>query len=290
MTGKRILLAGFIAVLAFGAAAARAADSKEEPVGLILSAPGGKVTRAGHGDAACRALGGHSVLRRCAESDRIPGQLPLLPGEIVADARRWRRSSSRREAAESEDRQTRPAEARQRVLPSATCARGRREPAALRRQHDARPGKAGRRRDRGRSTGRQPSGRRSSLLKTPCARTRPTCRRWSRKPLSSIRIISTPMPSPRIAASSTAWTDAVWVRGRIFELEESLATQAALKAAEISPDAKTYALMIGISKYQKLPQGALAAVRRRRRQDVQPASRERARRRRSGGPDGRSYR
>ncbi len=50
------------------------------------------------------------------------------------------------------------------------------------------------------------------------------------------------------------WKDAVWVRGRIFELEESLATEAALKAAEISPDARTYGLMIGISKYQKLPQ------------------------------------
>ncbi len=50
------------------------------------------------------------------------------------------------------------------------------------------------------------------------------------------------------------WTDAVWVRGRIFELEESLATAAALKAAAISPDAKTYALLIGVSKYQKLPQ------------------------------------
>ena len=49
------------------------------------------------------------------------------------------------------------------------------------------------------------------------------------------------------------WKDAVWVRGRIFELEESLATQAALKSAEISPDAKTYALMIGVSQYQKLP-------------------------------------
>jgi tetratricopeptide (TPR) repeat protein len=49
------------------------------------------------------------------------------------------------------------------------------------------------------------------------------------------------------------WKDAVWVRGRIFELEESLATQAALKAAEIAPDAKTYALMIGVSQYQKLP-------------------------------------
>lgn len=50
------------------------------------------------------------------------------------------------------------------------------------------------------------------------------------------------------------WKDAVWVRGRIFELEESLAVQEALKAAEISPDARTYALLIGISKYQKLPQ------------------------------------
>jgi tetratricopeptide (TPR) repeat protein len=49
------------------------------------------------------------------------------------------------------------------------------------------------------------------------------------------------------------WKDSVWVRGRIFELEESLATQAALKAAEISPDAKVYGLMIGISKYQNLP-------------------------------------
>ena len=53
---------------------------------------------------------------------------------------------------------------------------------------------------------------------------------------------------------SAIWKDAVWVRGRIFELEEALATEAALKAAAIAPDAKTYALLIGISKYQKLPQ------------------------------------
>lgn len=50
------------------------------------------------------------------------------------------------------------------------------------------------------------------------------------------------------------WKDAVWVRGRIFELEESLAAQAALAAAAIAPDAQTYALLIGISEYQKLPQ------------------------------------
>jgi tetratricopeptide (TPR) repeat protein len=50
-----------------------------------------------------------------------------------------------------------------------------------------------------------------------------------------------------------AWTDAVWVKGRIFELQEALANEAAVKAAEIAPDAKLYGLMIGISKYQKLP-------------------------------------
>lgn len=50
------------------------------------------------------------------------------------------------------------------------------------------------------------------------------------------------------------WKDSVWVRGRIFELEESLAAEAALAAAAIAPDAKTFALLIGISKYQKLPQ------------------------------------
>jgi Flp pilus assembly protein TadD len=49
------------------------------------------------------------------------------------------------------------------------------------------------------------------------------------------------------------WPDAVWVRGRIFELEESLANEAAIKAAAISPDAKTYAMVVGVSKYQKLP-------------------------------------
>jgi tetratricopeptide (TPR) repeat protein len=53
--------------------------------------------------------------------------------------------------------------------------------------------------------------------------------------------------------ASTQWPEAVWMRGRIFELEESLATQAAIKAAAISPDAKTYAMIVGISKYQKLP-------------------------------------
>jgi tetratricopeptide (TPR) repeat protein len=54
--------------------------------------------------------------------------------------------------------------------------------------------------------------------------------------------------------AAALWPDAVWIRGRIFELEEALATEAAIKAAAIAPDAKTYAMVVGISKYQKLPQ------------------------------------
>ena len=53
---------------------------------------------------------------------------------------------------------------------------------------------------------------------------------------------------------SGQWKDAVWVKGRIFELQEALATEAALKAAEISPEARTFGLMIGISKYEKVAQ------------------------------------
>jgi hypothetical protein len=53
--------------------------------------------------------------------------------------------------------------------------------------------------------------------------------------------------------AAVAWPDAVWIKGRIFELQEDLATQAAIKAAAISPDAKTYAMLVGVSKYQKLP-------------------------------------
>lgn len=51
-----------------------------------------------------------------------------------------------------------------------------------------------------------------------------------------------------------AWPDATWAKGRIFELSESLANEAAIKAAEISPEAKTFGLIVGISKYEKIPQ------------------------------------
>jgi tetratricopeptide (TPR) repeat protein len=49
------------------------------------------------------------------------------------------------------------------------------------------------------------------------------------------------------------WPDAVWVKGKIFDLEQLLATRAALAAAATATQAggQTYALMIGISKYKR---------------------------------------
>ncbi len=46
------------------------------------------------------------------------------------------------------------------------------------------------------------------------------------------------------------WPDAVWIKGKIFELEEALAAQVAAAAA-VGPGGTTYALLVGISKYAK---------------------------------------
>jgi tetratricopeptide (TPR) repeat protein len=51
------------------------------------------------------------------------------------------------------------------------------------------------------------------------------------------------------------WKEAVWVKGKIFELSESLAdTAAAAAAAATTAGGQAYALLIGVSKYQRLPQ------------------------------------
>src|SRR5581483_11945602 len=49
------------------------------------------------------------------------------------------------------------------------------------------------------------------------------------------------------------WPDATWVRGKIFELEEALAIAAAAEASK-SQAGRTLALLVGISQYQRLPQ------------------------------------
>ena len=50
------------------------------------------------------------------------------------------------------------------------------------------------------------------------------------------------------------WKDAVWIKGKIFELSETLANVAAAAAAATPTGGQTYALLIGVSKYQRLPQ------------------------------------
>src|SRR5579863_4806601 len=49
------------------------------------------------------------------------------------------------------------------------------------------------------------------------------------------------------------WPDAVWVKSKIFELEQLLSTRAGIAAAASAAQAggQTYALMIGISKYKR---------------------------------------
>src|SRR5580658_3036539 len=47
------------------------------------------------------------------------------------------------------------------------------------------------------------------------------------------------------------WPDAVWIKGKIFELEQALADQTAAAAAAAQTGGQTYALLVGISKYAK---------------------------------------
>ena len=47
------------------------------------------------------------------------------------------------------------------------------------------------------------------------------------------------------------WPDAVWVKSKIFDLEQALADQAAAATAAAGTGGKTYALLVGISKYAK---------------------------------------
>jgi tetratricopeptide (TPR) repeat protein len=47
------------------------------------------------------------------------------------------------------------------------------------------------------------------------------------------------------------WPDAVWVKSKVFELEEALALQSAAATASAAPGGQTYALLVGISKYNR---------------------------------------
>src|ERR1700733_5466030 len=47
------------------------------------------------------------------------------------------------------------------------------------------------------------------------------------------------------------WPEAVWIKSKIFELEQTLADQAGVAAAAAPSGGQTYALLVGISKYAK---------------------------------------
>jgi tetratricopeptide (TPR) repeat protein len=49
------------------------------------------------------------------------------------------------------------------------------------------------------------------------------------------------------------WKDAMWVKGKIFEVSETLADTVATAAAAAPAGGQTFALLIGVSKYQRLP-------------------------------------
>jgi tetratricopeptide (TPR) repeat protein len=245
---KRFILLAFVPLLAL-----HAADSKEEPVGLILSAPGGKVLRAGtetplaarsgdilfSGDA-LRAAGSPANFLYCPGKS---SQTLDAGGEVLLDTKQLKVKSGKLDAPKPVNACFLPQLVRVAVASQqhygVSMTRGLAKPegdvipfdslaAAIRTQIEpfenavrANPAEV------------------SPLVEEAAV--------FDRNHLDSNSLAA----YRKVAA---AWPDAVWVRGRIFELEESLATQAALKAAEISPDAKTFALLVGISKYQKLPQ------------------------------------
>jgi hypothetical protein len=53
---------------------------------------------------------------------------------------------------------------------------------------------------------------------------------------------------------ASQWPDATWVKGKVFELQEAIADAAAKASVSSGPQGQTYAVIVGISKYQKLPQ------------------------------------
>ena len=217
--------------------------------------PRRKVAARQYGNASGSTCRRHPVspAMRCA-ADGSAGQFPLLSrrkSSQTLDA--GRRSPSRHQTAENQNRQARRLQAGHFLLPSAVGARGRRQPATLWGQHDARSRQAGRRRRSLDAAAARCPHRTRRPSNTTLGRSLES-RPGSQKPPFSSSTSWKPTRSPRIAKPRSSGKTPFGSAGRIFELEESLATQAALKAAAISPDAKTFALLIGISKYQKLPQ------------------------------------
>jgi len=243
---KRLILVGLVAAAAF------AADMKEEPVGLVLTAPGGKVLRANtetplaarsgdilfSGDS-LRAVGSPANFLYCPGKS---SQTLDAGGEVLLDSKQLKVKAGKLDPPKPVNSCFLPQLVRVAVASQqhygVSMTRGLAKP-----EGDVIPF--------------------DSLAANVRTQIQPfeNALRANPNDTSSLVEEAAVFDQNHLDANALAayrkiaavWSDAVWVRGRIFELEESLATQAALKAAEISPDAKTYALMIGISKYEKLP-------------------------------------
>ena len=80
------------------------ADTKEEPVGLVLSATGSKLLRRGYRDAARRSAGRFAIRGRRSADRKRAGFISVLPRQGDRHAEPIRRSAPGRESAQSEDR------------------------------------------------------------------------------------------------------------------------------------------------------------------------------------------
>ena len=239
----RALHAGVVAFLCF-------ADVKEEPVGLVLSATGSKLLRADTETPLTARPGDLLFTGDGLRTETGPASFLFCPGEGPRHAAAIRRSPPRRQGAQGENRQDfRAAGARLHV--AADVARGRRQPAALRRQHDARLEQA----------------------RGPAHPARQTCPPMFRPKLAPYEAVLAANPKDQAALVTEAtifenhklianaldmyyklreqWPDAVWIKSKIFDLEQALADQAAAATAAAPTGGQTYALLVGISKYAK---------------------------------------
>jgi hypothetical protein len=246
-----LTLAGLIPLVLF--AQALLAQTKEEPVGLILGAVGGKVLRANTETPIGARAGDILFSGDSLSAAGAPASFLYCPtkasqvldsgGEVLLDPKNLKVKTGKLEAPKPVGACFLPQVARVAVASQqhygVSMSRGLAKPEGEVVAFDALP----------------------AAVKTAIApfeqtlRTNPT-------DVPSLVQEATVFEQNKLEANALAaykkvadqWKDAVWVRGKIFELEENLANEAAIKAAAISPDARTFALMIGISKYEKIPQ------------------------------------
>ena len=248
---KRLILNSLVFSMVAGLAL-HAAETKEEPVGLILSATGGKVLRAGNetplgvragdilfsGDS-LRAGDGPASFLYCPTKN---SQMLDQGGEVLLDTKALKVKTGKLGVAKPVNACFLPQVVRVAVASQqhygVSMTRGLTKPDGEVILFDALP----------------------AAIKTELA---PFEEMLKANPKDAVALIQEAaifdrekMDGNALAAYRKAapeWAEASWIRGKIFEIEESLAAKAAAKAGAVSADAQVFALLIGISEYQKLP-------------------------------------